>query len=113
MAVAMSSSAEYLAIQKNRDLTCKAIVACADNAWFANRMVEEDFIGMQRQANIVHTLGVNEYDKCSQLLDAVEVQLLADPRKFRVFLTVLSEQPALHVAVDVLRRSYSKCYLIM
>ena len=107
--MAVAASAESLAVQKNRTVVCKVIVACADTTWFAGRLVEESFITSQVQANVVRKLGVSDYDKCSQLLDAVEVQLLADSQKFQAFLEVLSDQPALQVAVDILRQSYGKC----
>ena len=111
--MAVAASAESLAIQKNRTVVCKVIVACADTTWFAGRLVEESFITSQVQANVVRKLGVSDYEKCDQLLDAVEVQLLVSPRKFQVFLEVFSDQPALQATADTLRQCYGKYEVIL
>ena len=106
--MAVATSPESLAVQKNRTVVCKLIVACADTTWFAGRLVEESFITSQVQANVTRTRGMSDYEKCSQLLDAVEVQLIVDPRKFQAFLEVFSDQPALQAVADALRQSFGE-----
>ena len=101
-----TDNVEILTIRKNRKLICGAVGFCADINWFAKKMMEESFISPEIHTNTTTTPGVSIYEKCNQLLCALEVHVLANPKRFYDFLAVLSQQPALQTTVHVLQQSH-------
>ena len=104
--MATSGNLETLVLQKNHTLICKAITNCADVVWFADRITEESFLTSQAKGSIIHNAGFSKYEKCSQLMSAVETQVEADPNKYHTFLSILQEEPAMQSIVMILSESY-------
>jgi len=104
--MATSGNLETLVLQKNYTLVCEAITNCADVVWFADRITEELFLTSQAKGSIIHSAGVSKYEKCSQLMGAVETQVKADPNKYHTFLSILQEELAMQSIVTILSESY-------
>ena len=104
--MATSGNLETLVLQKNYTLVCEAITNCADVVWFADRITEELFLTSQAKGSIIHNAGVSKYEKCSQLMSAVETQVKTDPNKYHTFLSILQEELAMQSIVTILSESY-------
>ena len=73
----------------------------------------ELFLTSQAKGSIIHSAGVSKYEKCSQLMSAVETQVKADPNKYHTFLRILREQLAMQSIVMILSESYSMYNIIL
>ena len=95
------ASPEYRALQRSTSTLCSNISTAADPTWFAQKLLEKGLITPQLQGRTL-TLGVPDYDKVSQLLQAVVAQVRANPEKLEELVEILSEEPALEGSVTAL-----------
>lgn len=105
-------SPEYRTIQRNTaNITLKISTENLD--FFAHRLAENDFISMLTANGIVHTMGFTNYNKASQLMQAVESHILtaSNPTTdFEKFIKILKGINALQQLADELVQFYSKCF---
>lgn len=106
-------SPEYLTIQRNTANISLKISATTDLNFLADRLVENDFISTLMANGIVHTMAFTNYNKASQLMQAVEshIRTASNPTTdFEKFITILKGINALQQLADELVQFYSKCF---
>lgn len=103
-------SPEYRTLQKNASKINDVVAHQCDVTLFSRKLVENDLISGQSANNIVQTMGHSDYNKVSQLMQAVESQIrtASNPTAtFETFMQILREIPLDQLA-DQLADFYSK-----
>ena len=100
-----TQSPELLALEKNISKLCRGITSISTVTHFAHKLVEQRFITYDASSSILHTRGVSEEEKCERLLDAVQKQVRTDRAKFKTFVGILRQEPALTCYTDILINS--------
>ena len=100
-----ASSAELNAITVNTHLLCIAITNIVTIIWFSQKLEEGCLIAPQASNEIMSTAGISSYEKCHRLLNAVKIQVQADPSKFYKFLEILCSEGALQSFADMINAS--------
>lgn len=106
-------SPEYRTIQRNTAKITLNISTTTDLNFFADRLVENDFISKLTANGIVQTMGFTNYNKASQLMQAVEshISTASNPTTaFEAFIEILKGISALEQLADELVQYYSKCF---
>jgi len=106
-------SPEYRTIQRNTAKITLNISTTTDLNFFADRLVENDFISKLTANGIVQTMGFTNYNKASQLMQAVEshISTASNPTTaFEAFIKILKGISALEQLADELVQYYSKCF---
>lgn len=102
------TSAEVAAISRNSQLLCEAVSNVAGVIWFAQKLVDNDFITHQASSSIVATLGHSDMEKCYRLLNAVETQVSVNAALFHTLVDILRSQAALINYADAITKSYGR-----
>ena len=97
-----TQSPELLALEKNSSKLCQGITSISTVTDFALLLVEKSFITSSASSSILHTMGVSEQQKCGRFLDAVREQVRTDPAKFKSFVGILRQEPALTFYANIL-----------
>lgn len=103
-------SPEYRTLQKNASKIVDVVAHQCDVTLFSRKLVENDLISGQSANNIVQTMGHSDYNKVSQLMQAVESQIRTASNTtatFETFMQILREIPLDQLA-DQLADFYSK-----
>ena len=103
-------SPECRTIQKNTSTIIDAIASQSDPNSFSLKLVENDFISGQTANGIVQTMGIPNFNKVSQLMQAVESQIRTASNTtatFEKFVIILRELSLVALA-DRLVQFYSK-----
>ena len=103
-------SPEYRTLQKNASKINDVIAHQCNVTFFSHKLVENDLISAQSANNIVQTMGHSDYNKVSQLMQAVESQIRTASNTtatFETFMQILREIPLDQLA-DQLADFYSK-----
>ena len=103
-------SPEYRTLQKNASKIIDVVAHQCDVTLFSRKLVENDLISGQSANNIVQTMGYSDYNKVSQLMQAVESQIRTASNTtatFETFMQILREIPLDQLA-DQLADFYSK-----
>ena len=95
------ASPECTALQKSTSTLCDNISTAAGPTWFAQKLLERGLITSHLQGRTL-TLGVADYDKVANLLQAVLAQVRANPGKFEELVKILSVEAALESSVAAL-----------
>lgn len=107
-------SPEYCTIQRNTANITLKISTTTDLNFFADTLVENDFISKLTANGIVQTTGFTNYNKASQLMHAVEshISTASNPTTaFETFIKILKGINApLKQLADELVQFYSKCF---
>lgn len=105
-----SSAAKVKAISANAALICDAITTVSSVTWFSQKLEEKCLITSQVGMN---TTGRSPYEECNNLLNAVKVQVQADPSNFAKFLEIFQNEDALKHYADRVSESLSHCELTL
>ena len=100
-----TQSPELLALEKNSSNLCRGITSISTVTDFALLLVEQSFITSNASRSILRTTGISEQEKCDRFLDAVREQVRTDPAKFKSFVGILRQEPALACYTDILINS--------
>ena len=103
-------SPEFRTIQKNTSKIIDAITNQSDPSTFSLQLVENDFISSQSANGIVQTMGPSNFNKVSQLMQAVESQIRTTSNTtvtFETFIIILRNL-SLGALADQLVQFYSK-----
>jgi len=100
-----SNAAEVNAIATNAHLICEAITTISSVTWFSQKLEGVCLIAPQARREIMGTPSSSPYEKCDHLLNAVKVQVQADPSKFSKFLEILQSEDALKSYADTIYAS--------
>lgn len=110
MTMAKGEAPEILAIRLNRNYITETVAG--NLQWFANKLGEKGFIGIDEAGGILGTSGITLADKAGQLLKSVSIKL-KNPKKrkywFDTFVTIFEEEAAYEDLVDMLKTSYEGC----
>ncbi len=87
------------------------IAACSDIQVIADRLVAKCFIERNREREIMEGYPARKQSKL--LLEAVMTQVKLSSSKFKVFVSILEEQPSLKDLVAKLQEEYSECFSII
>lgn len=94
MSGAVNSNAAEI-ISENCHHICEAITSVSSITWFSQKLEGAHLISPQAKMEILGISGLSNIDKCDQLLNAVKVQVRADPSKIFKFLEILQCEAAL------------------
>jgi len=103
-------SPECRTIQKNTSKIIDAITNQSDPNAFSLQLVENDFISSQSANGIVQTMGPSNFNKVSQLMQAVESQIRTASNTTATFQTfiIILRNLSLGTLADQLDQFYSK-----
>ena len=101
-APAETQSPELLALEKNISKLGQGITSILTVTHFALSLVEQSFITYDASSSILHTIGISDLEKCDRLLGAVREQVRTDPAKFKSFVGILGQKPALTFYANIL-----------
>lgn len=104
MSGAVNSNAAEI-ISENSHQICEAITYISSVTWFAQKLEGANLISPQAKMEIVGISGHSDYKKCDQLLNAVKVQVRADPSNIFKFLDILQCEAALQSFADTISTS--------
>ena len=91
-----TNMAEYNAIVNTTRLLCDAITKVSNIDWFSQNLVQCHLISYQASNDIMRTSGRSDTEKFQYLLDAVIVQVQANPvSAFSKFVDILDSEAAL------------------
>lgn len=105
----INPEAAAAAISVNSHLLNEAVCSIAGVTWFAQKLTETNFITRQVKNDMASTLGFSDTDKCSRLLSAVEIQVVAKPDQFDKLVGILRSEAALMCYADIIVKSYGTC----
>ena len=101
--------AEYNAIVNNTRLLCDAITKVSNIDWFSQNLVQCHLISYHASNDIMRTSGRSDTEKFQYLLDAVIVQVQANPvSAFSKFVDILDSEAALSPFATMVSRTHGK-----
>ena len=96
------------AVSINSRLLSEAVSKIAGVTWFAQKLTETSFITRRMRNDVVSTLAINDTDKCSRLLSAVEIKVATNPAQFDTLVDILRSEAALECYADAIIESYGR-----
>ena len=111
MTTAMGEAKEITAIRQNLSHITDVITVGDNLQWFANKLVESEFITQQTSQRIIDMHGVTSADKAGKILSSVFEKLKHSERKkhwFDRFVAMFSKDAAYAELFNKLKKSYEK-----
>ena len=101
----ISRSAELDAITAYTELIYGAIIDVAGISWFSKQLLESHLITAHISNEILSTGGYSPEEQCQHLMNAVKVQVQANPSAFSKFLQIFKSEVALRNIADTIENA--------
>ena len=105
----MSQSPECAAVERSSDVGIKLLssgVVSLDI--FGQQLVSADFIANEALRNILDTMGITPTTKARKLLASVHAQVKVNKEKFKLFVSILENNPTLNSFLDKINAEYGE-----